>query len=772
MVCYYLLKTLREPLLLVNASAELKSYALAATAVVLLILVPMYGAVFRRTTRCQLIRWVTAFFVTNLAVFYLLSRAGLGIGFAYYVWVGVFSVSILAQFWALAADSYDTGSGQRVFPMIMAGATLGALAGPPLARVLFPAFGPSGLMLIAMIFLAATLPFPSWARDAVPDALRNREPAAQVSRSRVLGGFNLVVRDRYLMLLALMVVLLNCVNSLGEYILTEIVIRHAEVQVATQTGTDKGAIIAAFYSDFFFMVNALTLATQVLLVGRLFRWIGVQGAVLLLPLIALVGYGLAAFVPIFSVIRGIKILENSTDYSVMNTARQALYLPLPAAEKYEGKTTVDTFFWRCGDLLQAGLIYLGLHWFGFQFQHFAMLNIFLALVWLAVAVQIGREYARRAHGRTPVFDAGRTLSKVAALAHVAANYRLPLRTAVMTCLLGGVVLALPAASKADQDGLFTADEPLRMDFVMDMRALCRNPERKQCEDVPATLVYWTDTGEERRVEARVRVRGRWRRANGKCSLPALFLYFSATSTAGTVFEGQDMLPLTTHCQNGKRRYDQLVLKEYLAYRLYNLFTDKSLRVRLAHITYRDASGRKKPMERYGFFTEHFDSLAQRQAAEVWKPERFDPLLANPMELATMDLFQYMIGNTDWSALAGHNVMHIRDAEGIATAVPFDFDFSGLVDAPYAGPNPKLPLRNVKERLYRGFCNPGTDWAALFTEFQRRQGQISGLIEEVPDLTKREIRVMTRYVERFFEVVASGKQRQRNIVEACRPVSLD
>jgi hypothetical protein len=311
-----------------------------------------------------------------------------------------------------------------------------------------------------------------------------------------------------------------------------------------------------------------------------------------------------------------------------------------------------------------------------------------------------------------------------------------------------------------------------MDFVMDMRALCRNPERKQCEDVPATLVYWTDTGEERRVEARVRVRGRWRRANGKCSLPALFVYFSAPSTAGTVFEGQEMLPLTTHCQNAKRRYDQYVLKEYLAYRLYNLFTDKSLRVRLAQITYRDASGRKKPMERYGFFTEHFDSLAQRQAAEVWKPERFDPLLANPMELATMDLFQYMIGNTDWSALAGHNVMHIRDAEGIATAVPFDFDFSGLVDAPYAGPNPKLPLRNVKERLYRGFCNPGTDWAALFAEFQTRQAQISGLIEAVPDLSEREVKVATRYVDRFFAVVASGKQRQRKIVEACRPFSVD
>ena len=142
LICYYILKTLREPLLLVGASAEIKSYAYAVIALMLLLLVPLYGAVFRRTDRQQFIRGVTGFFVTNLVVFYFLGRAGIDIGFAYYVWVGIFGVAIIAQFWAHAADTYTVTSGQRLFPVIMAGATLGALAGPSLARVLFPLLGP------------------------------------------------------------------------------------------------------------------------------------------------------------------------------------------------------------------------------------------------------------------------------------------------------------------------------------------------------------------------------------------------------------------------------------------------------------------------------------------------------------------------------------------------------------------------------------------------------------------------------------------------------
>ncbi|MDJ0656039.1 MAG: Npt1/Npt2 family nucleotide transporter [Xanthomonadales bacterium] len=393
LVCYYLLKTVREPLLLVGGSAELKSYAYAAIAVILLVLVPVYSAAFRHTSKRFLVRGVTLFFMACLLVLYGLGRAGVDIGFAYYVWVGIFNVVVIAQFWAYAADTYNLKSGQRLFPVIMVGATLGGLAGPVITGALFPLLGPWNLMLLAFVLLAATLPFVGLADRKVPDGSRALYSEDKPERSGLLGGFAVVFADRYLLLLACMAVLLNWVNTTGEYILTELVVRYADGLIATDASLDKGNIIAAFYSNFFFVVNLMTVGFQVFLVARLFRWIGVSGAVMILPVIAFIGYGLVVFVPVFAIIRAVKMLENSTDYSIQNTTRHALYLPLSEAQKYEGKTTIDSFFWRFGDLVQAGVIFAGLNWFGFTIENFAMLNMGLALVWLAIARQIGRRYA-------------------------------------------------------------------------------------------------------------------------------------------------------------------------------------------------------------------------------------------------------------------------------------------------------------------------------------------------------------------------------------------
>ncbi len=397
MLSYYILKTVREPLLLSGSSAEMKSYAYGAVALLLLIIVPLYGFVFRHSSKQQLTRYVTVFFLSNLLVFYLLGRAGVDIGFAYYVWVGVFSVLITAQFWAFAADSYSVDSGKRLFPVIMVGATLGSLAAPSMSGALFPTFGPWNLMLVAGGLLAVTLFCVRWARQSVPPRSRSHGslPGARKDGG-LLGGFSLVFTDRYLFLMALMILLLNWVNTTGEYILAELVVSHADKLVAADPATLKADYIAAFYGNFFFLVNLLTLLAQVFVVARIIRWIGVRGAILVLPLIALIGYGLVVFVPVFSLIRLVKLMENSTDYSLMNTARHALYLPLSAAKKYEGKTAIDGFFWRFGDLAQAGAIYAGLHWFDFGIMHFALMNMVLSLIWLGVAMQAGRHYRARA----------------------------------------------------------------------------------------------------------------------------------------------------------------------------------------------------------------------------------------------------------------------------------------------------------------------------------------------------------------------------------------
>ncbi len=400
MVSYYILKTIREPLLLTGSSAEMKSYAYALTALLLLFIIPLYGLAFRHTGKQQLTRYVTGFFLVNLLIFYLLGRAGVDIGFAYYVWVGIFNVMITAQFWAFAADSYNLRSGKRLFPVIMIGATLGSLAAPSLSGALFPSLGPWVLMLMAMALLAMTIPCVGWARAAVPPGSRSPVSSPEEkAHGGVLGGLALVFTDRFLFVLALFILLLNWINTTGEYILAELVVRYADAAVAAGTGVQKSDFIAAFYGNFFFVVNLLTLLLQVFAVARIIQWIGIRAAVLVLPVITLIGYGLVAFIPIFSIIRIVKVMENSTDYSLMNTTRHALYLPLTAAQKYEGKTTIEAFFWRFGDLAQAGAIYAGLHWFRFDIEQFALVNMVLSLLWLAVAWQVSRRYTayRKAH---------------------------------------------------------------------------------------------------------------------------------------------------------------------------------------------------------------------------------------------------------------------------------------------------------------------------------------------------------------------------------------
>ena len=393
MLSYYILKTIREPLLLGLEAAEAKSYAYAVTALLLLLLVPLYGLVFRHTSKRQLTRYVTGFFLVNLLIFYIMGRAGINIGFAYYVWVGIFSVMITAQFWGFAADSFNVKSGQRLFPLIMIGATLGGLAAPALSGFLFSRIGPWPLMLVAMGLLALTIPCVGWGQNAIPPGSRGHEPATdEPDHGGFWSGISLVLNDRYLFLLALLVVLLNWVNTTGEYILAELVVRYANDLVTGNPELSKSDIIATFYGSFFSVVNLLTVLLQVFVVARVIRWIGVKGAILVLPVIAFIGYGMVVFIPIFSIIKLVKMLENATDYSLMNTARHALYLPLSPAKKYEGKTTIEAFFWRFGDLAQAAAIYVGLNWFHFDIAEFAIINMVLALIWLGVAIALSRHY--------------------------------------------------------------------------------------------------------------------------------------------------------------------------------------------------------------------------------------------------------------------------------------------------------------------------------------------------------------------------------------------
>jgi len=399
LVAYYVLKTVREPLILSEGSAELKSYASALQALVLMGYVPLYAWVASRLPRQKLILAVILFFVGCIQLFFLAGQAGLPhIGLVFFVWVGIFSLTMIAQFWSYANDLYSREAGNRLFALIAIGSTAGAPLGAALAEWLFDSgMGPYAMMQISAALLLVHL--------GLYGAANRRLTAAGASASsgeslKPGGGFGLVFRSRYLMLIAAFLVLLNVVNTTGEYLLSESVLKNAASLAAADPGFDVGAYIGGFYGGFFFWVNVATIIIQAFLVSRLVKYLGMAGALFALPIVSLGTYGLLGAGAGFALLRWAKTAENSTDYSVMNTAKQMLWLPTTREEKYKAKQAIDTFFVRAGDVISAGIVFVGVNWLALDVTGFGRANVVIIVGWFVVGVVLLREYRRLTAGTT------------------------------------------------------------------------------------------------------------------------------------------------------------------------------------------------------------------------------------------------------------------------------------------------------------------------------------------------------------------------------------
>jgi ATP:ADP antiporter, AAA family len=390
---YYVLKTVREALILAEAGAEVKSYASAGQALLFLVVVPAYGWIASRVNRVKLISFVLLFFISNLAIFFALGQAGANVGVPYYLWLGIFNMLAVAQFWAFANDLYSEEKGKRLFPIIGIGASTGAWVGSVFTSAIFRATGPYQLMALsgAVLGTCIALTVAVHRRESRRATVAVRREAEQpLSKS---GGFRLVIGSRYLLLIALLVFLLNCVNTTGEYILGRLVTEQSAAMAATEA--EQKNIIGEFYGNFFSWVNLLGFLIQTFLVSRIFKWIGVRAALFILPVIAFGGYGFIAFLPLLSIVKIAKILENSTDYSLNNTVRHALFLTTSREAKYKAKAAIDTFFVRAGDMLQAGIVFGGTL-IGLSVSGYAMVTLGMVVIWLAIAAAIFREHRRRA----------------------------------------------------------------------------------------------------------------------------------------------------------------------------------------------------------------------------------------------------------------------------------------------------------------------------------------------------------------------------------------
>lgn len=433
LLAYYILKPLRESLLLVDKnSAVVKSCLGGAQAVLFIFVIKGFSRLASKVPRHILITWTTSFFISNLVVFFFLHKGGMAIkpmGILFFVWVGIFNYFVIAQFWGFANDLYSDEVGKRTFPLIALGATLGGLVGTmPFWKTIRDDLGGNWefkLMLIAglVLFLCIVLARTIHRRDVrrtCEDRDRGLAGAAEKARVqeqplRAGGGFRLIFKSRYLLLIALMIGLYNFVNATGEFIISQVTlnrsIKAAEQSAAAVAETRPGealptasptaprqteakAIHNAFM-DYQFLTNLIALVIQLFLVSRIFKWVGVGGALLFLPLLALGGYALISFGAVFLLVRWVKALENGTDYSLQNTTKAALFLVTKREEKYKAKAAIDTFFVRGGDTISALAVLVGTRLLGFRIERYALLNVVVVAVLLVISFKIIRSYKRR-----------------------------------------------------------------------------------------------------------------------------------------------------------------------------------------------------------------------------------------------------------------------------------------------------------------------------------------------------------------------------------------
>jgi AAA family ATP:ADP antiporter len=418
---YYFIKPLREGWLSIENVAgleprELKAYSAPVQSILLLPVVAAYGQLSSRMPRATLITRATLFCMANLVIFFLWRPDGVlgaipGSGLVFYVWVSMFGVFIVAQFWTFAADLYTDERGRRLMPMIAIGATGGAAFGSSLVTPLVESgrFGADVLLLAALVPLAISIALTRRVdiRERVSEGGADRPPR-HVQPSSRRGGLAMIFTSRFLLAAAAITLLVNWVNTNGENLLYGVIVKVLDVEMVKQGITDPGAFdafrkdgIAAFYGNFFTWVNAAALVLQALVASRLLKYGGFGVILLMLPVISLLSYAAMAIVPVLGVIKVMKIAENSTDYSINNTARNVLWLPATSEMKFKCKPAIDTLFQRMGDALAAATVWFGTYVVVLSDQGFFVFNVMLVLVWFGSAIVLIGEHRRLTESSAP-----------------------------------------------------------------------------------------------------------------------------------------------------------------------------------------------------------------------------------------------------------------------------------------------------------------------------------------------------------------------------------
>lgn len=332
---------------------------------------------------------------------------------------------------------------------------------------------------------------------------------------------------------------------------------------------------------------------------------------------------------------------------------------------------------------------------------------------------------------------------------------------LVTCLQS------PAQKRAAQNTLplFASHEIIHFSVKADFDVLI-NDVGDEREQHPAVLEY-VDDGDTIKLDVQIKTRGNFRRNPDNCPFPPLRFNFKKKQVEGTLFEGVDKIKVVTHCRSNQKRYQHYVLKEYLVYRAFNLVTDTSLRVRLARITYANSTPEMEDLESYAFFIEPDEVFEERFGAEESEQKYLFPDSTSYQHIGKVSFFQYMVGNTDWAVTTLHNIrLFSIYPDKPPYVIPYDFDWTGAVDAHYAIPLPRFGTESVTERIYRGQCRPMEEFMELADFFNTKRDAIFDLVNTFPLLPRREKRKLERYYKDFYRIINNERRLSSEIMGSC------
>jgi hypothetical protein len=338
---------------------------------------------------------------------------------------------------------------------------------------------------------------------------------------------------------------------------------------------------------------------------------------------------------------------------------------------------------------------------------------------------------------------------------------------------GLLAAVLAAPLHAAVDPLFASDEVLSVNLTGPFRKISR--DRAETPELRAGQLGFTDeTGAPVTLTVQLEPRGKSRRDREVCVFPPLWVHFDKSELKDTLFSKQNKLKMVTHCRS-QESFQDYVLKEYLAYRIFNRLSDMSFRVRLLKVSYQDSEGKGKPLERYGFFIEHKKRLAKRLDRKVLEPaEQIASAALDGPQATIAELFQFMVSNTDFSFIAPpeddtccHNAVLFDGGEGRFLPVPYDFDRTGLVDPPNGLPDANLGQRTFRNRVFRGFCRDEPMLEEALAKTRAERTAIEALIREQPDLRDRSRRQALDFVGSYYALIDDEKKRAKAL--KCRTV---